>query len=304
MDRLRRSLQPAVLAAVATLGVAATPLQPASADVQQSDHKRHGPPVISVNVTTQGGFALPSKIHAGLVTFKISSPEAGHAIQGFFLKNGATVDQAMKDVAQVLSGDRPTVVAGLKALNHDITEIGGVVTSTYAAQEVTVPLTAGKYYFFDLNDVNNPPLKPRIHTLHVHGAFERSVPPRYTSVITSTIRNGMPVFVAPKQIKHDETFLAVVSGDELHESTFRPTRPGITDAYISQFYDAIEAGKTPPPSPWTGDQAGLQALSPGRWAIMHINLPPGQYALICYVPSDENGEAHAHMGMHQMMTLK
>jgi hypothetical protein len=302
VNGLLSTLRPAVLAALAGIGMTAALVQPAAADVQRPD--RHRPPVISIDVTTQGGFSMPSSVHSGLVTFRISSPEDGHAIQGFVLKNGATLAQAMADVSMVLSSDRPTVVLGLKALNHDITEIGGVVTSTYAAQEVTVPLNAGTYYFFDLNDVNNPPLTPRVHTLRAHGSFKQSVPPRYTSVITSTTSNGMPVFVAPKVIKHDETFLALVSGDELHESTFRPTKPGVDDAYITQFYNALEAGTPPPPSPWTGSQAGLQALSPGRWAIVHINLPPGQYALICYVPSNENGVPHARMGMHQMMTLK
>lgn len=304
MNRPRRSLRSAVVAAVATTGMTAALLQPADASPQQPDQGRgHRPPVISMTVTTKDGFTMPKSVHAGLVTFRIGSPEDGHAIQGFFLKNGATLDQAMADVSKVLSGDKPTVVAGLKALNHDITEIGGVVTSTYGPQEVTVPLDAGTYYFFDLNDVDNPPLTPRIHTLRVHGSFRHYQAPHYTSVITSTMKNGMPVFVAPNVIKHDETFLAKVSGDELHESTFRPTRPGITDKYISDFYAAIDAGQTPPPSPWTGSQSGLQALSPGRWAIVHLNLKPGPYALICYVPSDETGVAHAHMGMHQMMTL-
>lgn len=305
MNRPRKPLRSAAVAAVATTGVTAALLQPAAAAVQQPDHGRgHRPPVIAMTVTTKDGFTMPKSVHAGLVTFKIGSPEDGHAIQGFFLKNGATLNQAMADVNQVLSGDPKTTVAGLKALNHDITEIGGVVTSTYAPQEVTVPMTAGTYYFFDLNDVNNPPLTPRIHTLKVHGSFKHYDAPHYTSVITSTMMNGMPVYVAPKVIKHDETFLAKVSGDELHEVTFRPTKPGVDDDYISKFYAAIDAGKTPPPSPWTGSQSGLQALSPGRWAIVHIDLPPGRYALICYVPSDETGIAHAHMGMHQMMTLK
>ncbi|HEX4703564.1 MAG TPA: hypothetical protein VH352_15660 [Pseudonocardiaceae bacterium] len=299
MPRLRRSIP---LAAIAAIVMTTGLLSPAAATAtHRPDHDR--PPVIAINVTTQDGFSMPSMMHAGLVTFRISSPEAGHAIQGFSLKNGATLDQAITDFNLVLGGDRPTVVAALKNLYHDVTEIGGVVASTFAAQEVTVPLTAGTYYFVDLNDIDNPPLTPRVHTLRVHGAFHESDPPRFTSVITSTMQNGMPVFVAPTTMRHDGTFLAVVSGDELHESVFRPIRPGVTDAYISQFYDAFENGTALPPSPWTGIQAGLQALSPGRWAIVHIDLPPGPYALICYVPSDENGEPHGHMGMHHVMTL-
>lgn len=301
MKGLRRSIPLAVLAAI---GLTAGVLQSASAAGQEPAFRpAPRPPVISVDVTTAGGFSLPSSIHAGLVTFRISSPEDGHAIQGFSLKNGATLDQAMNDIDLVLGGDHPTVVAALKNLYHDVTEVGGIFASTYAPQEVTIPLTAGTYYFIDLNDIDNPPLTPRIHALHVHGAFQPSTPPMFTSVITGTMMGDMPMFVAPTRLRHDATFLDVVTGDELHESVFRPTVPGTTDAYITQFYDAFEAGTPLPPSPWTGIQAGLQAMSPGRWAIVHIDLPPGPYALICYVPSDENGVPHGHMGMHQTVTL-
>jgi len=44
-------------------------------------------------------------------------------------------------------------------------------------------------------------------------------------------------------------------------------------------------------------------MSPGQFAVFHLDLPPGLYALICYVPSDETGLPHAHMGMHQVVTL-
>jgi hypothetical protein len=265
---------------------------------------RGGPPVISVDVTTEGGFSLPSSVHAGVVTFRMTSPEnAFHAIQGFSLNPGVTLDQALADINEALSGDPARVAAGMQAIMRDITEIGGVVTSPHAAQEVTIPMEAGTYYFLDINDVNNPPLTPRVHTLEAVGHFRWSKLPRYTSVIEATMIDDQPRFIAPSQMAHDETFLGIVTGDELHESVFRPVRDGVTDDYISLFYEAVKNGTTRPPSPWTGIQAGLQALSPGRWAIMHIDLPPGPYALICYVPSDETAVPHGWDGMHQIVTL-
>jgi hypothetical protein len=266
---------------------------------------KKGPPVVSVNVTTQDGFDLPASVPAGLVTFRISTSEAGsfHGIQGFSLNHGVTLQEAMTDIDEALSGDPVRVAAGVKALTQDVTEIGGVVTNSYAAQEVTIPLEAGTYYWVDLNDVTNPPLTPRIHKLRAVGHFHWSVPPRFTSVIEATMVGMEPRFRAPRTMAHDATFLNVVTGDELHETVFRPVVPGTTDAYITNFYQAVIDGQPLPPSPWTGGQSGLQSLSPGRWAIVHINLPPGPYALICYVPSDETGLAHGWTGMHQMMNL-
>ncbi|MEP6695400.1 MAG: hypothetical protein ABJA34_00825 [Pseudonocardiales bacterium] len=258
-----------------------------------------GPSVISFNVTTDGGYSMPPRVHSGFVTLRGSSPEAAyHAVQGFSLKPGVSLAQAKQDITAVLSDDSVTALAGLRALYRDIVEIGGVVTSPYAAQEVTIPLERGTYYFVDLSD----PLL-RYHTLRAVGNFKWSTPPRFTTVIESTMVNGQPRFRAPSTLAHNGTFLAVVTGDEFHETVFRPVVPGTTDAYVTAFYNAVLAGGPIPASPWTGFQAGLQSLSPGRWAIVHINLAPGPYELICYVPSDENLIPHGWMGMHKLMRL-
>ena len=267
-----------------------------------------GPTVISVNVTTDGGFSLPSTVHSGLVTFSFTSPENSfHAVQGFYLKPGATLEQVFVDVHNALSGVPELIVEGMEGLNAHIVEIGGAVTSPYAAQEVTIPMEKGTTYWMDLADVDvvEP---PRVQVLQVRGNFKPSTPPAYSKVIEATMDGHMPRFSGvPATFPHDGTFFGVVTGDELHEFVFRPLRTDftVTDQYITDWYNSILAGSPlPTGSPWAGIQAGLQSLSPGRWAIMHINLPPGPYALICYVPSDElPGLPHGWEGMHNVITL-
>jgi hypothetical protein len=168
--------------------------------------------------------------------------------------------------------------------------------------KVTVPLHAGTYYFFDLGEIFVP-IAPRLKTLHVTGGFQFSRLPRISSVIDAHMAGDDPRFRAPSDIDASGNILIYVTGDEIHEAVFRPTRAGIDDAYISTFYDAVLNGTPRPQSPWTGSQHGLQAMSPGRWAIMHIDFPPGDYSLICYVPSDESGNPHGYIGMHQVVTL-
>jgi hypothetical protein len=261
------------------------------------------PLVISTTVSTAGGYTLPAKIHAGLVTFRIGASDSDyHGIQGFSLHPGVTLDQPMDEINRTLSGG-PDAAMGVMDLTRDVTEIGAVTTTPYAPQEVTVPLTQGTYYFLDLNEVDNPPLTPHIHTMQVVGDFRMSVPRLPTSVIQATMIDDQPRFKAPATIKHDGTFLGLITGDELHEIVLRPAVPGTTDAYLDTFYDAVVNGTPRPPSPWLGSAAGMQSISPGRWAIVHLNLPPGLYALVCYVPSDESGLPHTYIGMHQMITL-
>lgn len=281
----------------------------AGSQVAASAVDHNGPTVISVNVTTDGGFTLPSTVHSGPVTFKFSSPEnAFHAIQGFYLLPGATLEQVYEDINNALSGVPERVVEGMHGLAAHIVEIGGAVTSHLGTQEVTIPMEKGTTYWLDLADfgVVEP---PRTHVLKVHGNFKDAELPAYSAVFEATMDGDNPIFRGPTTFPHDGTFLGVVTGDELHEFVFRPTRTDfiVTDDYISAWYDFI-AGRTPTPppngTPWSGRQAGLQSLSPGRWAITKINLPPGRYGLICFVPSDElPGLPHGWIGMHQIVTL-
>jgi hypothetical protein len=128
--------------------------------------------------------------------------------------------------------------------------------------------------------------------------------PAFSSVVGMYINpEGMPAFAAPTDFSATGSFLVYGQGDELHEATFRPVKPGTTDQYITDYYAAIDAGLPHGPSPWLTSQHGFNAMSPGQFAVFHLDLPPGQYALICYVPSDETGLPHAHMGMHQVVTL-
>ena len=295
------------------------------------DRAKHGSArgsrVISVDMTTDGGFALPASVHAGLVTFRVTAADGTfHAFQGFSLNRGATLEQALADYNETLSGEPSRVAAGTRALARDVTQVGGVATSTGAAQEVTIPLKKGIYYFMDLDDVGV--VAPRVHRLRAHGSSFKASPkcsrltsrarartccaarsrsPRpcldYSAKFKAAMVDNQPRFTGPTTIAHDATFLAVVTGDQAQQFVFRPVRPGITDEYITTFYDAIKSGTPRPPSPWTGLQTGLQTLSPGRYAIMHLDLPPGRYALISYAPSDESGFPHGWEGMHQIVTL-
>ena len=263
------------------------------------------PPVIGISVTTDGGFSLPKVVHAGLTTFRVGTPEAGsfHGIQGFRLNHGATLARAMDDINRTLGDDRAEAAMGVMDLTHDVTEIGVITTTSYAPQEVTIPLTAGTYYFLDLNDVNNPPLTPRLHKLKVVGNYKSYRAPKYSATFEATMINDLPRFRAPSQFPHDGTFRGIITGDELHEIVVRPVRPGIDQAYLDTYYEAVRNGTTPPASPWTGGATGMQSMSPGRWGIVHLNLPPGQYALVCYVPSHDSGLPHTYIGMYKMITL-
>ena len=306
-----RLIRAAAMIATCTL-VVATQSAPADANTPRpyaaSNHSGHAP-VIRVSVTDTNGFTLPSEVHAGYVTFKISSPDPDviHTIDGFRLKNGATLDQAIQDFTNgVVGATLEDNAAGAQGLLKHAVVIGGVITTPFAPISVTLPMPPGTYYFFDFRDLVNG-IPPRVHTIRAVGRPHWTGLPSFSHVVIATNMGSdsgeMPGFIAPSRVNHSTTFLAVNGGDEVHEILLRQAVEGTTDDYISTFYDAVANGTTRPPSPWLDRQHGLEALSPGQFAVVHVDLPPGLYAWNCFVPDDESGEPHAWEGMHQMVTL-
>jgi len=261
-------------------------------------------PTIDITMSTAQEFTAPDKVHAGWVTFRVGSADSDyHGFEVARPNPGHTVDEVISDLQLGLSGDPASNALGARQLVRDGTLMGGVVTSPYAPQEATLPLTPGTYYMFDFAEFDTG-IPVNVHTLKVVGQMDWSGMPAFSSVIGMFINSdGMPAFAAPNDFGAQSNIFVYGQGDELHEAVFRPIKAGITDQYITDYYAALDAGLPHGPSPWTGIQHGFNAMSPGQFAVFHVDLPPGGYALACYVPSDETGLAHAHMGMHQVVTL-
>lgn len=262
-------------------------------------------PVIDVTMTTDG-FDLPDSVHAGFVTFRVGSPEDGyHALQGLSVKPGATLDQVITDFELGGSAIPAERAQGHRGLLEHATLIGGVVTTPLAPQSVTIPLDAGTYYFFDQNaigPVGSP--APPVHTLTAHGNAKWEGMPAFSSVIGMSMSEGdMPMFNAPDSFDAHGATLIYNDSDELHEAVFVTVKPGTTTAYLDDYYNRINNGLPRIPAAWTSTQHGLQAMSPGRFAVLQLDLPTGLNALLCLIPSDETGISHARMGMHKVVNL-
>jgi hypothetical protein len=288
-----------VLTSSVTPAVAASPHPASSAG-------HHAIQVVDITMSTAAEFSAPAKLHAGWVTFRVGSADTDyHGLEVARVNPGHTLAEVLNDLSLGLSSDLTATAQGARQLVRDGTLMGGVVPSAYAPMEATLPLTPGTYYLFDFAEFNQP-TPVQVHTLKVVGRMDWSGMPAFQSVVVASMGSSgdMPMFTAPTDFSAQGSFLVYIQGDELHEAVFRATKPGVTDQYISDFYTALDNGlPLPGPSPWTDIQHGSNAMSPGQFAVFHLDLPPGQYALACYVPSDETGLAHAHMGMHQMVTL-
>jgi hypothetical protein len=261
-------------------------------------------PVVSVGVTTAGGVSVQSEVRAGIVTFEYAQQDADeHAVQMFRLKPGGSLSAVLQGFSDALLGDFAARAAGVVAIDAGATLFGGALILPGHAIRVTVGVDAGTYYFIDYSDFGV--VTPRVATMEAVGAFVHSPVPSFDSVVVSNMQENHQMRFVPTQTEMSttETFKFINASDEDHEVVFRPTRPGITDDYISEFYAAVLAGTPRPPSPWIGIQHGLNPVSAGLWAVVQIDLAAGPHAMICYVPSDETGISHGWEGMHVMVNL-
>ena len=85
-----------------------------------------------------------------------------------------------------------------------------------------------------------------------------------------------------------------------HEVVLVKLAPGKTVADLEKWIDK-DVMKGPPPAVV---QNGMAALSKGRSGTFAVNLTPGNYAMLCFVPDMKDGKAHAEHGMTTQFAVK
>ncbi len=116
-----------------------------------------------------------------------------------------------------------------------------------------------------------------------------------------TIRASDYKFALSKPLsagKHAINFVNDAAQD--HEVVVIQLAPGKTGQDVSAWVEK-DMMKSPPPGKPIGGMAGL---AKGRSGIFPIDLTPGNYALLCFVPDAKDGKGHSTHGMIQNITVK
>lgn len=121
--------------------------------------------------------------------------------------------------------------------------------------------------------------------------------PKAPTVIT--VRAHDFGFVGPKTLKPGATtFRLVNDGKELHHLTLIKLAKGKT------LKDFAEATKNPgPPPTWITGVGGPNPAAPGATAEATLSLEPGEYVMICFIPSPGERAPHATKGMVSSFTV-
>ncbi len=87
------------------------------------------------------------------------------------------------------------------------------------------------------------------------------------------------------------TIRVVNDAPQAHEAVIVRLAPGKT---VMDFIAWVESQDGPPPAEPLG---GVTNLSPGESNTFDVNLSPGDYALVCFVPDAKDGQPHFVHGM-------
>ncbi|MBW3633731.1 MAG: hypothetical protein KY456_11965 [Chloroflexi bacterium] len=98
-------------------------------------------------------------------------------------------------------------------------------------------------------------------------------------------------------------------GAQPHEMFMVRSPESVTEEQIAQILELEMQGATPAPDADLPNPdefipvTGMTPLSTGRTGWIPVNLEPGTYIMVCFVPDIESGMPHAFDGMYEVITV-
>lgn len=90
-------------------------------------------------------------------------------------------------------------------------------------------------------------------------------------------------------------------GPQPHEAGIVRLSEGVT---IDDLKKALSASEPPSGPPPFTSAAGIAAIAPNAKATLDLDLEPGNYVFLCFVPDPATGKAHAQLGMMAPLTVE
>jgi len=70
---------------------------------------------------------------------------------------------------------------------------------------------------------------------------------------------------------------------------------------MEQFQAFMASGQGEPPGV---EHGGMQGLTVGNAGWLHLDLEPGNYVALCFIPDSASGKLHAELGMVMPFSVK
>lgn len=251
-------------------------------------------------VVSADGFTAPAAVREGATTFRVSTSDPDGAYIGLIrLRPGVTLARYLDDLERAYGQKDP---AAGRAVERDVVMYGGASVLPGTPVSTTTVLTPGSYYLLDFKDVGRPGLADKVRSLRVLPSARPSAPPRAEAQIFQVATPDGARFRAPAKVRGGAPIRVTNLSSQFNEAILMPVKPGTTRADIGAFFAAMDRGERAP-YPFTGGPLGTVPMSPGRSAVLSIDLRAGNYALVTWLPDYRTGHMHAAQGMYELITV-
>lgn len=264
-----------------------------------------GLPELHVTIS-QDGLSVAEQATAGQMLLTVENQlefPAGFSIVQ--LPEGTSLEEAMAifgpppdaGAASPAAGEEPTGPEGPPPpLFFEMTWAGGAFVPPMGQAQVIVTLTEGQWILLSDPESGLMPM-----TLDVAaGAATPDAAGAVTADVTVEMKNYQ--IVLPEQIQPGAQVWEVGNtGDEPHELFVVRTPRLLTVDEVQQLLDLPEGTEPPPGIPDPAefeDLGGVAPISNGQTVWVEMNLEPGFYVAVCFMPDDDSGMPHAMKGMY------
>jgi hypothetical protein len=256
------------------------------------------PTVKPIIVTVDAGdfyFRMPDTLEAGMTTLRlVNAGPSLHHVSLFRLEG----DHTMADLLAALgAGGPPPEWAG---------EVGGPNAAAPGdSAETTLELEPGRYAalcFIPTPDGVPHVMKGMSHAFTVLPASSRAAGAgggsgEPAADVTLTLDN-YSFTIEPELAAGPHMVRVVNRASQPHEVVFVRLEPGRTVADVAAWADRMEG---PPPGRPIGGTTGFR---PGLTNFVRLDLEPGEYGLLCFLPDAQDGRSHIEHGMTRQITVR
>ncbi|HEY7036484.1 MAG TPA: hypothetical protein VH482_34470 [Thermomicrobiales bacterium] len=212
-------------------------------------------------------------------------------IEDFFVAAGSSATPAAEDQA-------------IPSWIYTATWAGGPIVPPGKTVQALVDLTPGTWGV--LNADFGVPQQPT--TLTVTAATGGTQATEPTAAVGVSLQEYAFVGLDQTVPAGPQTWKVTNTGTQPHFMLLEKTPADITMDQMMTILQLPEDATPPAGFPYTESDfdfsiPGLGVLSPGQTSYVTLDLAPGRYVALCFVPDKETGAPHAMMGMVQLFTV-
>lgn len=240
-------------------------------------------------------FEAPASLTGGLnrLVLKNTGKETHHA-QLVRLNDGVSLDQFQQALQQ-----------GPEKIFPLIAFAGGPSNTRPGVEsEAVVDLKPGQYMmlcFFDSDDGVPHLAKGMVKPFEVKAATaaQAAKPEAKGKFVLKDFAFEKPATIAAGKA----TYEVVNNGPQPHEMGLLRLKEGGTLEQVKQLFSA-PPGAAPAGPPPVEEAGGFQAIAPGGTGWATLDLKPGNYVLVCFIPDPASGRPHLALGMIDGFSVK